>query len=220
MKYLINNIVTDWKDIIDKEFQKDYIKEIDDFLFNQKKIIFPQKQNIFRAFDYFNIKDTLLVIFGQDPYHNINQANGLAFSTFKTNPIPKSLQIIFKKLKQELNIDRTNPDISDWAKQGVLLLNTCLTVNQNEPRSHHNIGWDKFIKQIINVLNNCNHPIVFLLMGNDAISLKKYINSKHHIITNCHPSPLSAYSCGFFDRPIFKEINDFTIKNYNKMLKW
>lgn len=218
MKYLINNLSTDWNEFLNCEFKKEYFIKIDNFLYkNQNNIIFPSKDNIFRCFDFFNINQTKVVIFGQDPYINDNQAIGLCFGINKDAncKIPPSLKNIAKELKNDLNIDLDDFSLIKWAKQGVLLLNTKLTVFKSQANSHKNIGWEFFIDNVIERLNNLDHQIVFLLMGNDAKKLKGKISNKHIIVQCAHPSPLSCNK-GFFNSKIFSIINSYLIDK----IKW
>lgn len=210
MKYFSNlNLKTNWIDFINKQMQEPYFIKIDDYLANisDKQNIFPPKDSIFRCFNFFDIEDTKIVWLGQDPYFNEKQANGLAFSVNKGEKLPPSLKNIFKELKDDLNIDRDNSDLSDWASQGILLLNTILTVSEKNPNSHKDIGWLDFSIQIIERLNNNRNPIIFILLGNQAQKFIKYINqNKHMIITTSHPSPLSCNK-GFFGSKIFSQVN-------------
>lgn len=220
MKYLINNINTDWKEFIQTEFKKGYMLKIDEFLFESKELILPKKQDIFRCFNFFNISETKIVIFGQDPYHNENEADGLSFSVKNDVKTPPSLKNIFKKLKNELGINRTSSDLKDWAEQGILLLNTSLTVFKNKPSSHTKIGWFHFIKNVIDKLNKNDNKILFLLLGNHAKSLSNLIDKKHVCLLSPHPSPLSVYRTNFFEISMFKTINDFVYETYKTKIKW
>ena len=216
-----NNITTNWKNIIDKELKKDYLIKIQECLSKINDTIFPSQKDLFRCFNFFDIEDTKIVIFGQDPYHGIDQANGLCFSVNKNIKTPPSLKNIFKKLFIDLKIERTNPDLADWASQGVLLLNTSLTVIKGKPSSLSKIGWINFIKNIINEINSIQNKVIFVLMGNDALKLETFINtSKHIIIKSCHPSPLSANRCGFFKNDLFNQINKLYSKINKKEFIW
>lgn len=168
---------------------------------------FPPEDKIFRAFELCPYQYTRVLILGQDPYHRENQADGLAFSTPNTQKCPPSLQNIFKELKTDLGVTRTNTDLEGIAQQGVLLLNTVLTVHPHKANSHKNIGWEKFTDDAIKALNNKTTPVIFVLWGNCAKSKVKLItNPIHHIIMGVHPSPLSAYR-GFFGSKPFSAIN-------------
>lgn len=219
MYELKNNIKTNWKNIIDNELKADYFIKIKDCLKNNNSVIFPKQEEVFNAFNFFNIEDTKVVILGQDPYINENEAHGLAFSV-KNNKAPKSLVNIFKELENDLGIKRTNPDLSDWASQGVLLLNTILTVNKGSSLSHKNYGWEKFTSNIIKYINDNLSNIVFVLWGNDAKKYKQYIDTKKHfVIESSHPSPLGAYK-GFINSKPFSKINLFLLNKKNYNIKW
>lgn len=219
MYKISNNINTDWKSIIDNEMQKSYFNTIIENLKNNNNIIYPKPEDVFNAFNYFNVNDTKIVILGQDPYINENQAHGLAFSV-KNNIAPKSLINIFKELESDLGIKRINPDLTDWAEQGILLLNTILTVDKGNSLSHKNYGWQNFTINIIKYIDNNLENIVFVLWGNDARKYKEFINKeKHLIIESSHPSPLGAYR-GFFGSRPFSKINLFLCNKKNYNIKW
>ena len=189
-------IGNDWDNILKDEIKKKYFKELIIYLNNENKtkIIYPEKDNLFRALKLTPYKDVNVVILGQDPYHGEREANGLCFSVNKGVKIPPSLQNIFKELKSDLHINRTNTDLTDWAEQGILLLNTILTVEKDKAFSHRGKGWEIFTDKIIEKLNEKDDPIVFILWGNAARSKKKLItNEKHMIVESAHPSPLSYY---------------------------
>ena len=212
-----------WDEILKDEYQKDYFKNIAMFVNKEyrEKTIFPPKSNILRAFkltDYDNVK---VVILGQDPYHGINEANGLAFSVSKGVRLPPSLQNIYKELYNDLGITvSTNGDLEKWAREGVLLLNSVFTVEKDKPASHKNIGWEQFSDEVIKKVNEKNTPVVFILWGNFAKSKAKYItNPIHLVITSPHPSPFSAYS-GFFGSKPFSRTNEFLRKNNMKEIDW
>ena len=211
-----------WDIILKEEYNKDYYKNMVEFLNKEykDKTIFPLKSNIFKAFsltDYNNIK---VVILGQDPYHGIDEANGLAFSVNDNVKLPPSLKNIFKELESDLNIKNDKGDLSNWAKQGGLLLNTVLTVVKDTPASHKNIGWEIFTDEVIKIINKKKEPVVFILWGNFAKSKKKYIiNPSHFIIESTHPSPFSCNN-GFFGSKPFSKTNDFLRKNNMKEIDW
>lgn len=212
-----------WDEILKDEYQKDYFKNIAMFINKEyrEKTIFPPKSNILRAFkltDYDNVK---VVILGQDPYHGINEANGLAFSVSKGVRLPPSLQNIYKELYNDLGITvSTNGDLEKWAREGVLLLNSVFTVEKDKPASHKNIGWEQFSDEVIKKVNEKNIPVVFILWGSFAKSKAKYItNPIHLVITSPHPSPFSAYS-GFFGSKPFSRTNEFLRKNNIKEIDW
>ena len=212
-----------WDEILKDEYQKDYFKNIAMFINKEyrEKTIFPPKSNILRAFkltDYDNVK---VVILGQDPYHGINEANGLAFSVSKGVRLPPSLQNIYKELYNDLGITvSTNGDLEKWAREGVLLLNSVFTVEKDKPASHKNIGWEQFSDEVIKKVNEKTAPVVFILWGSFAKSKAKYItNPIHLVITSPHPSPFSAYS-GFFGSKPFSRTNEFLRKNNMKEIDW
>ena len=209
-------IDNDWNEILKSEFDKTYFKSLMRFIDTEykSKTIFPKKEDIFNAFNLCSFDNTKVIILGQDPYHNFDQSHGLAFSVLKGNKIPPSLRNIYKELKSDLGIYIPNHgDLTSWAKQGVLLLNTILTVEAHTPLSHSSKGWEQFTDEIINILNKDNKPKIFVLWGNNAISKSKLISNNHHlIITSSHPSPLSARH-SFFGSNVFSRINDFLIKN-------
>ncbi|WP_025725472.1 uracil-DNA glycosylase [Acholeplasma granularum] len=211
-----------WTTWISKESKKPYFKNLMDTLENeiQTKTIYPKKDNWFFAFEVFTTNELKVVILGQDPYHSPNQAHGLSFSTLNEK-LPPSLKNIFKELYNDLNISNSNQgDLTSWAKQGVLLLNTILTVEQGKPLSHKNLGWEIFTLEIIKQINLLNQPIVFILWGNQARSYKKYLNNpKHLYIESAHPSPLSAYN-GFFGSKPFSKTNDFLKNQGVKPIDW
>ena len=189
-------------------------------LYNEKTI-FPLKENIFNALkltDYDNVK---VVIMGQDPYHGEGEAHGLSFSVQKGIKIPPSLQNIYKELYSDLAIPpKEHGELTGWAKQGVLLLNSVLTVEKDKPSSHKGMGWELFTDYVIKKLNTKDDPIVFILWGNFAKSKKKYItNPKHLVIESAHPSPFSAYN-GFFGSKPFSKTNEFLIKNKKEPIDW
>lgn len=220
---MIINIQTDWKDILKEEFTKDYFLSIVEFLENEYKhnTIYPKQELIFNALNTTSFSNTKVVILGQDPYHNPNQAMGLSFSVPKGVKVPPSLLNIYKELKSDLGIDISkNGDLTKWANEGVLLLNTVLTVKENEPNSHKKIGWTIFTDSIISKLNDHTDPIVFILWGNNAINKRSLItNSKHLVLTAAHPSPLSA-SRGFFNCKHFSKTNEFLLKNNMNIIDW
>ena len=215
-------INTDWINVLNNDEIKDDLDNILDQLeiLYQTKTIYPPKQNIFNCFSFFNTKDTKVVIIGQDPYYKPNQANGLSFSVNDYVKLPKSLINIFKELKCDLNINRTNGNLSDWASQGVLLLNESLSVEANKPMSHKFLNWSKITDFIIKYLNEHFKNIVYILWGNQAISKLKFIDSNNNLVlTSSHPSPLSAHVSFFGSKP-FSKTNNYLIKNNLKPIKW
>lgn len=206
-----------WDDIINKESKKDYFLELTKKINLERTnyIVYPNEADLFKAFKLTPLNKVKVVLLGQDPYHEENQANGLAFSVNKGVKIPPSLKNLYKELQSDLGIAIPNHgDLTTIAKQGVLLLNTVLTVRKGMAQSHHNYGWQQFTDEIIKTLNNEDRPIVFILLGNDAKGKKPLItNPKHYIIEAIHPSPLSA-NRGFFGSKIYSKTNEFLIKNH------
>ena len=186
-----------------------------------KKVVYPEQDNIFKALKLTPYSNVKVVIVGQDPYHGENEANGLSFSVSPGIKLPPSLKNIYKELYDDLKIDRKdNGDLTDWAEQGVLLLNAVLTVEKDKPASHRNIGWELLTDYIIKTLNEKKEPIVFILWGNFAKNKAKLItNQRHLIITSSHPSPFSA-RYGFFGSKPFSKANNFLISNDISPIKW
>lgn len=181
---------------------------------------FPPKEQIFRALDLTSFEDVRVVIIGQDPYHNDDQANGLCFSVSENVSAPPSLKNIFKELKDDLGIDRSKKELDDWARQGVLLLNATLTVKAHTPNSHKNLGWEKFTNFIIKEISDRRENVVFVLWGGFAQKKEGLINpSKHLIIKSVHPSPLSVYR-GFYGSKPFSRINNYLKSNNKKTISW
>lgn len=208
----------EWEMFIENEKQKDYFKNIELYLSNNNDY-FPSKENIFNAFKLTPYNNIKVVIIGQDPYHEENQAHGLAFSVL-TNNLPKSLKNIFQELNNDLGIIRTNGNLTDWAKQGVFLINSTLTVKKHQANSHKDIGWNIFTDNVIKEIENNNNPIVYILLGNFAKSKRELITNKNHfIIETSHPS---FFSCnkGFFGSKIFSRTNELLINNNIKPIIW
>lgn len=213
----------DWQDILREEFKKEYYLNLRKFLvkeYNENKI-YPNKNEIFNALKFTPMCKTTVLILGQDPYHGKNQAHGLAFSVNKNIPIPPSLGNIFKELKSDLNINIPNHgNLKTLSKQGVLLLNTVLTVREQSPNSHAQKGWEIFTDNIMSILNNKKSPVVFILWGRNAINKKNLIKNKIHLVlTAPHPSPLSA-NRGFFGCKHFSKTNSFLIENNIPTINW
>lgn len=213
----------DWKNYLSSEFEKDYYINLRNFLKHEysSSVIYPNMYDIFNALHYTSFKDTKVVILGQDPYHGPNQAHGLSFSVNPGVKTPPSLVNIFKELHTDLGCYIPNNGyLKKWADQGVLLLNTVLTVRASEANSHRKKGWEEFTNKIISVLNTKETPIVFILWGNNAISKTELItNPKHLIIKSVHPSPLSA-SRGFFGSKPFSKTNEFLISTNQSPIDW
>ncbi|WNL16863.1 uracil-DNA glycosylase [Arcobacter cryaerophilus gv. pseudocryaerophilus] len=208
-----------WEDIVDLEKQKDYYKKLKEEIDKRYETttVFPEKQNIFKAFYLTKLDNLKVVILGQDPYHGFGQAQGLAFSTPANIKNPPSMQNILKEIQSDLGKKSIceDGDLTPWAKQGVLLLNTILTVEEAKPKSHHNLGWEVFTDNIIKYISNNCEDTIFILWGSPAISKTKLIDTKkHHILTAPHPSPLSSYR-GFFGCKHFSQTNNI-LKSLNK----
>ena len=216
-------LANDWDNILKEEFNKKYYLELREFLKHEYKngLIFPDMHDIFNALKYTSYKDTKVVILGQDPYHDQGQAHGLAFSVKPNIPTPPSLLNIYKELNKELGFFIPNNGyLISWAKQGVLLLNTILTVKAHMANSHKNKGWEIFTDNIIRYLNKRDEPIIFVLWGSNARSKKDLIDtSKHYILEAPHPSPLSAHR-GFFGCNHFKKINEILEKLNKEKINW
>ena len=216
-------ITNDWLEPLKGEFQKEYYKKL---YFTVKKeyksrLIFPAADDIFNAFSLTPLKETKVVILGQDPYHNVGQAHGLCFSVKPGVEIPPSLVNIYKELEDDLGLKIPNNGyLVKWAKQGVMMLNTVLTVRAHEANSHRGIGWEQFTDAAIRILNEQDRPMVFMLWGNPAQAKKSMLNHpKHLILTAPHPSPLSAYR-GFFGCRHFSKANEFLKMNGLPEIDW
>lgn len=209
-----------WEEIIEIEKQKEYYKKLHDEIEKRYETttVFPEKQNIFKSFSLTKFDNLKVVILGQDPYHGVGQAQGLAFSTPSNIKNPPSMVNILKEINDDLGKKSIceDGDLTPWAKQGVLLLNTILTVQESLAKSHHNLGWEIFTDNIIKYISdNCSN-IVFILWGSPAIAKSKLIdNKKHHILTSPHPSPLSSYR-GFFGCKHFSKTNEI-LRNLGKV---
>lgn len=204
----------DWKKYINIDKVNNIISKID---FSNT---YPNKRDIFKAFNLCKFQDLKVVIIGQDPYHGEGEANGLAFSLNEEVKITPSLRNIFKELYSDLSINKMNKDLSGWAKQGILLMNSILTVEKDKPLSHKNIGWEEITDYIIKKISEEKSNVVFILWGNNAIAKEKLIDpSKHLIIKSAHPSPLSA-SRGFFGSKPFSKTNDYLKKNNQPIIDW
>lgn len=211
-----------WSSFLKTEFKKPYFKELADFLHVEykNKVIFPPKNLVFSAFST-NLNEVKVVILGQDPYHTPGVAEGLAFSVPESEPVPPSLVNIYKEIDTDIG-HHENPmgSLRSWQKQGVLLLNTVLTVEAHRPKSHSGKGWEIFTTATIDYLNeNCDN-LVFMLWGREARNKKTLIDSSRHLVLEAaHPSPLSAYH-GFFGCKHFSKCNEYLIKNDKKPIKW
>lgn len=211
-----------WDIVLNEEMKKDYFKKLGIFVKDEykTKTVFPPYENIFDALRFTDYNEVKVVILGQDPYHGLGEAHGLSFSVKEGVRKPPSLQNIFKELNNDLGIIRTASDLTDWAKQGVLLLNSIMTVEQDKPLSHKNKGWENFTDFIIKSLNERKEPVIFLLWGSYARSKKEFItNKQHYIIESVHPSPLSA-NRGFFGSKPFSKINKILTDNNQRKIEW
>ncbi|MGO2266020.1 uracil-DNA glycosylase [Vagococcus salmoninarum] len=212
-----------WQKLFLTESQKPYFSQLQKFVEKeyQEKSIYPEQENIFKAFEWTSYEEVKVVILGQDPYHGANQAHGLSFSVLPGNKIPPSLRNIYQELASDLGTEPvTHGYLESWAKEGVLLLNTVLTVAEGQAHSHRNQGWEIFTDQVIYELNQRKEPIVFILWGKPAQSKIKMIDQeRHHIIQGPHPSPLSAYR-GFFGTKPFSEANRLLRENGQKEIMW
>ncbi len=214
-----------WKIFFEEISNKYYFKSLNNFLENEykKKTIYPPKENIFYAFDLTPLNEVKVVILGQDPYPNPNQAMGLAFSVPDGVTLPPSLRNIFKEIENEFNELRfsSSGDLTYLAKQGVLLLNPILTVEAHKPLSHKIKEYDYLFKDIMNLLNNLNQPIVFMLWGNNAKKYEKLLTNENHLVLKTsHPSPLSANQGGWFDSGVFLKCNQFLKSKGVEPIDW
>ena len=201
---------TDWNPILRQEFNKPYWVELQNYILDQRAshMVFPAHPDVFRAFHLTSFATLKVVILGQDPYHGVGQANGLCFSVSPGVSFPPSLQNIFKELEDDLGVSKPQSgDLAAWAEQGILLLNTTLTVRQGAPASHQGKGWETFTDEVIRCISQKKEKIVFVLWGQSARRKKSLIDvTKHTCIESVHPSPLSAYR-GFFGSKPFSRIN-------------
>ena len=219
------NIHSSWKRILQKELNKEYfilLQEKVNFEYkNKPEKIFPKEDLIFHAFNLCPFDQVKVVVLGQDPYPTKGHAHGLCFSVDKAiSTLPKSLNNIFKELHADVNVIKSHGSLESWASQGVLLLNSILTVEEGKPESHKGFGWEKFTDEVLNQINTKLNPVVFLLWGKKAIEKKKYIDSKRHLVLeSVHPSPLSAYR-GFFGCRHFSKTNTFLESHGMKAIRW
>lgn len=217
------HIGNDWDERLKGEFDKEYYRKLRQFLIREysQYPVFPDMHDLFNALKYTSFADTKVVILGQDPYHGVGQAHGLCFSVKKGVQPPPSLQNIFKELEDDVGIPKPpHGELTCWAKEGVLLLNTVLTVRAHEPNSHKGKGWEILTDRIITELNQKQTPVVFLLWGANARSKKKLILSPRHVILETvHPSPLSAYN-GFFGCKHFSKANAILEKSGQAPIDW
>lgn len=220
--FCIDNLSIEWKKIINEELEKDYFQKLLTKLNQEYKSekVYPKKEDVFKALSLVDFNKIKVVIIGQDPYHQEKQANGLCFSVNTGIKNPPSLNNIFKELEKEYGFLREDGDLSDWAHQGVLMLNSVLTVRDSNPASHSKFGWEIFTDRIVGEIGKIERPLVFLLWGNYAISKAKNIsNEKHLILKSNHPSPFSC-NRGFFGNEHFIKTNEFLEKNNIKPINW
>lgn len=212
-----------WRTLLSDEFQQPYFNELKNFLLEEKKnhTVFPPGDQIFNAFNLTPFQAVKVVILGQDPYHGRGQAHGLCFSVNTGIAFPPSLVNIFKEIKSDLGyMPPATGELSAWAKQGVLLINTVLTVRENTPESHKNKGWEKFTDRVITLISEQKEQVVFILWGNNAKVKTQLIDtSKHCILTAAHPSPLSA-TRGFFGCKHFSKTNEYLISKNIQPIDW
>lgn len=214
-------IQKDWYELLKEEFEKPYCKKLSIFLENEynTKTIYPKTEKVFNAINHIKPENIKVVILGQDPYHEPNQAHGLAFSV-ENDILPPSLKNIYKEIEKETGIKNQKGNLTNWVKQGVLLLNTVLTVEKGKANSHKNMGWENITNKIIEIVNQDCSPKVFLLWGAQAQKVKSIITNPNHLVLCCaHPSPLSAFN-GFFGCNHFVKANEFLAKNGLKPIDW
>ena len=212
-----------WNEILSEEMQKDYYQELQAFVQKRREEVrvFPEEKNVFRALELTPFESVKVVILGQDPYHGFGQAHGLSFSVQKGIPLPPSLKNIYKELQEDIGGGLpTEGDLSHWAQQGVLLLNTVLTVDEGNANSHKGKGWETLTNCLIESLNELKHPVIFILWGKPAQDKEKLITNPNHVILKApHPSPLSAYR-GFFGSKPFSRVNDILIQQGQTPIRW
>ena len=216
-------ITKNWYELLKDEFEKPYFKKLQEFLTEEynTKTIYPLAENIFNALNYCKYEDISVVLIGQDPYHQPGQAHGLCFSVQDETALPPSIKNIFKEIHDDLGVaPLSSGNLIRWAKQGVLLLNTVLTVRRDEPNSHKGKGWENFTTKVIELVNKKTSPVVFLLWGGNAKAFEGLIDkNKHYVLKAAHPSPLSAYN-GFFGCKHFSKTNEILEKNGKKPIDW
>jgi uracil-DNA glycosylase len=219
---LLDTITTDWKELLARRISQAHFDKLEDYLTSRSKeaTIYPPREAIFQALNLTSFHEVKVVILGQDPYHGPNQSHGLAFSVKKGMTLPPSLRNIFKELHDDVGCPvPKSGDLTAWAKQGVLLLNTVLTVEEKAAGSHQKIGWEQVTDTIIDALNEKETPVVYMLWGKPAQSKIKRISPHHKILTAPHPSPLSSYR-GFFGSQPFSQANQFLAANHQSPIDW
>lgn len=219
---LLDSITTDWKELLASRISQAHFDQLEDYLTSRSKeaTIYPPREAIFQALNLTPFQEVKVVILGQDPYHGPNQSHGLAFSVKEGMTLPPSLRNVFKELHDDVGCPvPKSGDLTAWAKQGVLLLNTVLTVEEKAAGSHQKIGWERVTDTIIDALNEKETPVVYMLWGKPAQSKIKRISPHHKILTAPHPSPLSSYR-GFFGSQPFSQANQFLAANNQSPIDW
>ena len=215
--------MTTWNEILAEEMEKDYYQQLQTFVQKRRTEVrvFPEEKNVFNALKLTPFESVKVVILGQDPYHGFGQAHGLSFSVQKGTPLPPSLKNIYKELQEDIGGELPiEGDLSHWAKQGVLLLNTVLTVEEGNANSHKGKGWETLTNRFIEALNELKHPVIFILWGKPAQDKEKLITNPNHVLLKApHPSPLSAYR-GFFGSKPFSKVNDILIQQGQTPICW
>ena len=215
--------MTTWNEILAEEMEKDYYQQLQAFVQKRRTEVrvFPEEKNVFNALELTPFESVKVVILGQDPYHGFGQAHGLSFSVQKGTPFPPSLKNIYKELQEDIGGELPKEgDLSHWAKQGVLLLNTVLTVEEGNANSHKGMGWETLTNRFIESLNELKHPVIFILWGKPAQDKEKLITNPNHVLLKApHPSPLSAYR-GFFGSKPFSKVNDILIQQGQTPICW
>ena len=215
--------MTTWNEILAEEMEKDYYQQLQAFVQKRRAEVrvFPEEKNVFNALKLTPFESVKVVILGQDPYHGFGQAHGLSFSVQKGTPLPPSLKNIYKELQEDIGGELPKEgDLSHWAKQGVLLLNTVLTVEEGNANSHKGMGWETLTNRFIESLNELKHPVIFILWGKPAQDKEKLITNPNHVLLKApHPSPLSAYR-GFFGSKPFSKVNDILIQQGQTPICW
>ena len=222
---MLTHLSASWKSKFKNEFEKEYFKELISKVEDayQTSICYPPKERIFSAFNLCDFDDIKIVIIGQDPYHGEREANGLCFSVNDTIKIPPSLRNIFREINDVLGqiFFPTSGNLEHWAKQGILLLNATLTVEQNKPGSHQKIGWETFTEAVVKIISEQKEQVIFLLWGSYDIKKRKNIDTnKHLVLTSGHPSPLSANQGKWFGNKHFSKSNDYLLSINKKPIDW
>jgi uracil-DNA glycosylase len=217
----LSNLNPLWKELLQEEFSKPYFLKLTQYLKDTDTEIYPKEENIFSIYNAVNPDDVKVVILGQDPYHDVDQAHGFAFSVDKVKKLPPSLINIFKELSSDLSMPiRTNGNLNSWAEQGVFLLNSVLTVQAHKANSHKGFGWEEFTKKTIETINKYCTNVVFILWGSHARKYNSLIDStKHKVIESVHPSPLSVYR-GFWGSKPFSMTNEYLRKHGKSVIDW